>query len=442
MNSQDLYSFLSDERLVDLVERVKISDDFLDVVSLTETQHSDMLSWCLHPNEGHAQGDAVVKDFLVAAYNAAAETCTHSNKVFFKKWTPGRIRTASFGAAFIAREFSLSIAEENTRRRLDLFLIDPGNKIVVTIENKVGAALTAAQLSAYYSAVEAQIGGRPVFKDYDFAYVVVDRDLEEYGEEHLGKLGNRWALLDYSWLKSSANRARRHMERNNEAAQLLMAYCQKQTGWQSPNEKQISELAAELASQHEAVVDEIQRIRKVKPTQWTPTSFNGEAGELLLFIQQNRQLCDHLVQSKGIGSVLVGLRKALPRLSHDDMEHGRTWVRFATESMQSLMQSTDGYWPLYVNIFRESKSDDESSKFTVRVIWANGYFHEDECNIEAFRKHMAGTFPGLAKFSGSAVRRLVVANNLAANSVLKKTVEVVTGIEAQITAARQAGILA
>ena len=39
MTPNDLYAFLSDKRLVDLIERVKISDDFLDVVSLTETQH-------------------------------------------------------------------------------------------------------------------------------------------------------------------------------------------------------------------------------------------------------------------------------------------------------------------------------------------------------------------------------------------------------------------
>ena len=61
MTPNDLYAFLSDKRLVDLIERVKISDDFLDVVSLTETQHSDMLAWCLHPNEGHGQGDAVIR---------------------------------------------------------------------------------------------------------------------------------------------------------------------------------------------------------------------------------------------------------------------------------------------------------------------------------------------------------------------------------------------
>ena len=244
MTPNDLYAFLSDKRLVDLIERVKISDDFLDVVSLTETQHSDMLAWCLHPNEGHGQGDGD-QGFLIAAYEAGQETNKFANKIFFETWTPGKIRTSSFGSAFIAREFSLTTAD--TRRgRLDLFLIDPGNKIIVTIENKAGASLTETQLSDYYAAVSQQISNRRVFSDYQFAYIVVDRDLADYPEEHLKSLGNKWALLDYGWLEASANRARLHLERNNEAAQLLMAYCQKQTGWQSPNEKQVNELAAEL----------------------------------------------------------------------------------------------------------------------------------------------------------------------------------------------------
>lgn len=441
MDSQDLYSFLSDPRLVALVERVKVSDNFLDVIALSEPQHSDMLAWCLHPNEGHGQGDAVVKDFLIAAYNAGVETNKFLNKDFFDKWTPGRVRTASFGAAFIAREFSLAIDTGNKKRRLDLFLIDPNNRIVVTIENKAGASLTEAQLDSYYKAVSKQIRGRPVFDEYDFAYVVVDQGLDLYSENHIRSLGNKWALLDYSWLQASADRARLHMERNNESAQMLMAYCQRQTGWQSPNEKYVSELSAELASQHEAVVEALRQIRRMKPTTWTPTDFRGAQGELLLFLQQNRQLCDHLIQARGIGSVRVELRKALPELSIENIEHGRTWLRFSTTQMQSLMRSPEKYRPLFINIFRETKNDDESSKFTVRLVWANGAFRDDGCDIEALRTHMARTYPGLKKFGGSAYRRLILAQGLNAANAVKKAAETAKEIDRLLESARRSGIL-
>lgn len=438
MTPNDLYAFLSDKRLVDLIERVKISDDFLDVVSLTETQHSDMLAWCLHPNEGHGQGDAVIKDFLIAAYEAGQETNKFANKIFFETWTPGKIRTSSFGSAFIAREFSLTTAD--TRRgRLDLFLIDPGNKIIVTIENKAGASLTETQLSDYYAAVSQQISNRRVFSDYQFAYIVVDRDLADYPEEHLKSLGNKWALLDYGWLEASANRARLHLERNNEAAQLLMAYCQKQTGWQSPNEKQVNELAAELASQHEAVVEAIRLQRKVQPTEWTPTTFGDQTGELLLFIQQNRQLCDHLVQSRGIASVRVGLRKTLPQVKHDEVEYSRTWLRFATAEMESLM--ADGYWPIFLNVRRDTQSDEANTRFTIRLIWVTGQFHKDNCDVEALRQHMAKVFPGLDKFGGSEYRRLVLASKLNTSDAISKARQFAAEIDNAIAAARKSGII-
>lgn len=443
LNSNDLTNFLCDPNLIDLIERVKVSDDVLDVVSLTETQHSSMLAWCINPNEGHGQGDAVLKDFLVAAYVAGAETNRFANREFFRKWTPGQIRTASFGSAFIACEFSVQTDETNKRKRLDLFIIDPSNKLVITIENKYGASLSDDQLSAYYERVSDQIGRRPIFRDdkYAFLYVVVDRDLDCYDEEYLKGLGNKWALLDYTWLESAAKRARLHVERNNQAAQLLMAYCQHQTGWQSPNDKHISELAAELATQHEAVVDQIRESWHVKPTDWTPTSFCGAEGELLVFIQQHRQLCDHLVQARGIGAVRVGLRKVLPEADHQHFEFGRTWLNFGTRNMVSLIQSADGYWPLYLNIYRGKSASDDGSKFALRLIWSPTHFDDPSWNGDDLRALFANRFPGLNQFAGRSIRRLTLAEKLGAKAVVKLAGETATEIDRLIASARRDRII-
>lgn len=109
MEPNDLYAFLRDPKLLELIELNKTTDDFLDVVKLNENQNSEILAWCMNPNEGHAQGDAVIKDFLEAAYTAG-ESCTWDNKKFFSKWTPGRIRTSSFGAAFVTRELAVKVS--------------------------------------------------------------------------------------------------------------------------------------------------------------------------------------------------------------------------------------------------------------------------------------------------------------------------------------------
>jgi hypothetical protein len=144
------------------------------------------------------------------------------------------------------QEFGLKLDGDTDKSRLDLFIVDRENKIVITIENKVKAKLGKAQLKAYYERVAEKVARRPVFKEFLFLYVVVDSKLETYDNDMLSDLGNRWALLDYTWRQPAAERARLHIERNNEAAQMLMAYCRKQTGWESPNERKVSELAGEF----------------------------------------------------------------------------------------------------------------------------------------------------------------------------------------------------
>jgi hypothetical protein len=41
----------------------------------------------MNPNEGHGQGDAVIQDFLEAAYYAS-DSAIWDNKKFFQIWTP------------------------------------------------------------------------------------------------------------------------------------------------------------------------------------------------------------------------------------------------------------------------------------------------------------------------------------------------------------------
>jgi hypothetical protein len=108
MRQEELERFMADQDLSQLLEQAKISDDIFDVIDLRENQHSDMLAWCLNPNEGHGQGDAAIKDFLIAAWEKCNSTnARFANKRFFEKWGPARIRTTSFGSSFLARELGI-----------------------------------------------------------------------------------------------------------------------------------------------------------------------------------------------------------------------------------------------------------------------------------------------------------------------------------------------
>lgn len=441
LNIDKLYDFLVDPKLVTLLERVKISDDFLDVINLTENQHSAMLAWCLSPNEGHAQGDAVLKDFLMAAYLSGRPTNKYANKIFFDAWTPARIRTASFGSAFVTREFGLQVDDDNSRRRLDLFIVDRENQIVITIENKAGARLGEEQLSDYYERVSEKIARRPVFRDYQFLHVVVDRELANYTDEKLQCLGNKWALLDYTWLQPAAERARLHIERNNEAAQMLMAYCQKQTGWESPNERKVSELAGELATQHEEVVEQIMASRRIKLTDWTPGSFSGDSGELLVFVKQNTKLCEQLVQARGIGAVRVGLRGELQGLQEGRLRFGRTWLDFATPEMCSLSDDPQCSLPLHINIFRDYSASEETSRFTLRVCWWEDEFDHSQCDWSQLRVHVGQQCPLLKRWTRSPIMRLVVDTNLTAKEVTKQAIGLAWELDTLIASARRGGLI-
>ncbi len=435
MEASDLYSFLSDPELVELIEQVKISDDILDVINLNENQHSDMLAWCLSPNEGHAQADAVIKDFLIAAY-AARDGATYDNKRFFAKWTPGRIRTSSFGAAFVAREFAVKVEDGARNGRLDLFLVDPQNRIIVAIENKTGAKLNEAQLSKYHAAVKAQITRLPVFSDYDFSFVVLDRYLDKYDDEYRWRMGTKWVLLDYSWLRDSAKRARLQVARNNQAAQLLVAYCQQQTDWESPVEQRLSGLAVELSMRHEPVVKALRELRRQKFTDWIPSKLQGQCGELILFKNQHRQLCTHLLSAQGIAAVLFQIRQGLSNLKLEYFETGRSWLQFASPEIEQLAyQGDEGVmWPILVNVYREvNDGDADNSKYTVRLIWCKENFNDAIGGPDVIRKHFQSLFPALKKFDGSNVRRIVIGRHLDASSAAKEAIKLSTTIKGLIS---------
>lgn len=411
MKSTDLYAFFSDPNLVELTEQIKTTDDLLGVITLSETQHSAVLAWCMNPNEGHAQGDAVIKDFLVASC-AASDDSKYDNKKFFSKWTPGKIRTTSFGAAFVTREFGVIC--KSKKGRLDLVLVDLQNKILITIENKAGAKLDDKQLEKYVIAVKSEIASRKIFADFDLAFVVLDRELAGNSDDDLDALGKRWALLDYSWLQASAKRAQLQLERGNSAAQLLVAYCQKQTEWESPAEKRISELAAELSGTHPLVVQAMRGIHKQSLLNWKHKAFEGLEGELTLFHAQHPQVCEHVLGVRDIATILQQLLRAAPELKMGHTMTGRTWFLAVPPVALDLMHDADDAdWPIYINIWRDARaSTDVSPKFTLRLFWCRNQFDATRCDESVLRQHFLADYPSLSKNSKGDIRKIVVKQHI------------------------------
>ncbi|MDQ1815136.1 PD-(D/E)XK nuclease family protein [Massilia sp. CCM 9210] len=411
MKPEDLYKFLSDPDLTALIETSKTTDDVFDVFDLYENQHSELLAWCMNPNEGHGQGDAVIKDFLEAAYYACDNTIW-DNKKFFQAWTPGKIRTTSFGAAFVTREFTLKVENGTKTGRLDLFLVDPQNKLLVTIENKAGAKLAAEQLDKYVQAVKSNIASKKAFADYQQAYVVLDRDLSEYADEDLCKLSKRWALLDYTWLSASAKRARFQLERGSRSAQLLVAYCQRQTDWESEAEKRASELAINLAIAHPTVLETMRVLDKQSICDWKP--LEGHSGELIIFLSQHHSACEKIIATRGVAMLVKQLVRAVPELTPDYIGTGRKWLTAFPPECRDLMQpDEEADWPVYADLFRVAKlSRPDAPRYNLHLVWVRNAFDATRFDEPVLRSHFANMFVGLSTFVDSNVRRILIAENM------------------------------
>lgn len=85
-------AFFIDPRVVELCELLRTGDDLLDVIHLSENQHSDILAWLLDPREGHGQGDQILRDLLIGATTTARSTDLLDGRGrtsrFFSAWPP------------------------------------------------------------------------------------------------------------------------------------------------------------------------------------------------------------------------------------------------------------------------------------------------------------------------------------------------------------------
>ena len=397
-----IQTFLADHRLTELAELCKTSDSLLSLFDLLENQHSDLLAWCLSPNEGHGLGDGVVKDLLLAASIAASQLpkLAAPSLAFLTKWTPGRIRNTSFGSAFVVRELGIQTSGDKGRRkgRLDLFLVDPVNQLLVVIENKTGSALTKAQLDGYKEAVRGDLKPLNAFKDFDCLLVVLDQFLDGVPPE-----ADAWVGIDYSFLEPTAVRARAQVDRSNPAAKLVLEYCQQHIEEESPEEDRIGELAAELALDFPGVMDALKTMKRHSIKEWAAASFDSDERELALFNQQHKELTERLIEKSGISAIASRVLREVPGLLNNEehVEQGRTSVSFTVKALGSFHD--DVLWPVYVYLYRHAELSAQGQDVYVgRLCFAPDALN-DATPRQEFAQGLRKCFPSIkAKTEGRA----------------------------------------
>ena len=382
---QLFHKFVADRRLDEVIEPLKKSSDIFDIIRPTENQHSKLLAWLFNPREGHGQGDAILKDFLHAAFIASEEHVL-ANKQFFDAWPPSRIARAGFHSICLLPEFCL-----DSGKRLDLLMVDFDNKILVVVENKHGARYSADQLEGYYSEVATTLRQRPVFNKFRTVHIAVDRNYRRRQDEDapVSPL-NRWAYVDYRWLERGARRAELQLKRGNQLASLVTAYCHAQTDYEPPELRVANDVLAELARDYSALVDAFASARKSTLGDLTPTDLTND---VWVYAHHHRAMVDRLIDMEGLAFLEPGLRRSLPNVPVRT-DYGKQYVDLHPLSWQMLEQQ-EGARPLVAKVWNAACAADCSDQFGLAL-----YYRPDECapaHSAKLRTELERVFPELKK---------------------------------------------
>lgn len=408
----ELIKFCSDPGLVELLELCKSSSDIMDLLTPRENQHSDLLAWCFNAREGHSQGDALLKDFLLAVFQRSMDVEPGDRiygrgltRDFVRAWTPSRILTSSFATAFCIREYEFPLAAGDLAgKRLDLLIIDPENRILVVVENKAGARFRSGQLSGYVEATQKSLLSKAVFKDFEIAFVAMDRNIDaDTAPEDDDQFDPRWARLDYMWLKPGAKRAEMAVQRGNQGAALLMSYCRAQTGYESESEHAISRKARDLAIEYPNVVRELQRVTQdlVEPECWTPSLMraDSEDGQLLRLYMQNRDALDRILDVSPLWLLNGRLEEHYPEYRDaENWDGARVWMAFRLP-VDRPIPMRDKTWPLFLRVRQLNLDSGARPKLKISVHWNPHFVPEDD--VERVCTAIGRAFPSAA---GSASR--------------------------------------
>lgn len=408
----DWEALMQDPRLTELCELQRVGDEALDIISLQETQHSNILAWLFNSREGHGQGDEILRDLLMSASIAANEdrcVLDKSGKTaqFFKRWPPSRIRTSSFGSAFCVLELVLKESD-----RADLFVVDPHNRFVLLLENKKrDKGLSMVQLNRYRSSYEEVVRLNQRLDKYDVAYLTLSRIVDDAKVEAL-PCRDTWLHLGYDWLKLSAQRAMMHVSRGNAAAQLVLSYCNRQTDWENPDDEASLQLAARLHAAHPAVLKSLVDRHKANVIKRWLTDLD-DPGTMALFALQNAGAFELLRKTRGMASLRAALLEEFPELKGNITHTGKR-LRLCPPGCE--MFTNDNGWQVYLSIVY---TDGDAPPYNLRLNWA-GTPEEATVEEKTLFQKLVEFNNRFAKWEGAAVRVVPLATVLTQQALFRK----------------------
>ena len=170
-DKEALLKFMQDAECLDALSKWTNDFNIFDVlkISRTEIRHSNLLSWLIDPNENHGLGDSFLYGIIaLLSKELNQKTALH-------------LLSSDLYSYNVFREWN----------HIDILLISNQNRVVLAIENKVGAHehnsgnSEESQLITYKNKITSQ------YYDYKKIYIYLTPDGEEPSD-------NDWITLNYS----------------------------------------------------------------------------------------------------------------------------------------------------------------------------------------------------------------------------------------------------
>jgi hypothetical protein len=298
----------------------------------------------------------------------------------------------------------------NASERVDLFVIDAQNKFIILIENKAGAKQEPEQLDKYRASFAEAVAREPHLKKYAHVYIAIDRKFDDDAESRPSSAS--WLHMGYKWLETSANRALMHVDRGNASARLVVSYCNRQTDWENPINKECVALAAQLHHSYpDAVKHLIAFTRGRVEREWLAHREASESS--LLFVLQNKSAVAMLKDTQGMASVSAALLAKIPTLPRESIEHRRAWLHMCPTGWEQY--KGEDFWPVTLRV---RYSDPAKSKYVLAMFWDADYATTEE-EAEKLRQRLTSINPKFGTHSDSRRRVVRVESGLTLPELLR-----------------------
>lgn len=180
---RELNSLVLDPDFIALNRKV-ISTDLLDLFSLKEAEHAQVMAWLLDPSEGHMQRDFFLKYLISAVYQKADEQQLQELP------SASTMSLTSFCNMKVLQEVTIT---KSKTRRVDILLADASTETIIVIERKDGSIAHSGQLADYHDWVKEHYSG------WKKVFILSDSYDKQHGENSHGS----YVQLDDSWLANA-----------------------------------------------------------------------------------------------------------------------------------------------------------------------------------------------------------------------------------------------